>query len=122
MQINHRIPLSLDSIGIGLSGACIVHCLFLPVLISALPVFESWFAAEWVHQLMVILAVPVTGLAMMNLGQHKYVLAGAMFTGIGLLLAAAFLPALHDYETSLTVSGAIILAGSHLLRWRARKS
>ncbi len=121
MQINKSSFFTLDSLAVSLSGACIVHCLFLPVLISALPMLESWIEAEWVHQLMVLLALPVTGLALMNIMQRRFLISAVMFTGLTLLLSAAFLPVLHDYETPLTVSGALILSGGHMMRWHAAR-
>jgi len=112
----------IDGLAVFLSGACIVHCLFLPVLISVLPVLESLVEREWVHQVMVLLALPVTGLALMNIMQRRFLISGFMFVGLGLLLSAAFISGLHDFETSLTVSGALILSGGHMMRWHAQKT
>lgn len=122
MQSSRRIPLSIDGIGIGISGACIVHCLFLPLIISLLPVLESWAEAEWVHQIMVLLAVPVAGFALFKISQRRFLIGTIMIVGILFLLAGAFLPFLHAYETPLTVSGALMLSGGHLLRWQDIKA
>lgn len=126
MQTIHkfRMPLNrvIDGMGIGLSGACILHCLFLPVIISMLPMLEGWFAAEWVHQLMVLFATPVAGFALFKITQRRFLIGTIMGLGIIFLLAGAFLEALHDYETALTVSGALLLSGGHLLRWRNLKA
>ncbi len=123
MQTSQKFRMSidglLDGMGIGLSGACIIHCLFLPVIISLLPVLEGWFAAEWVHQFMVLLATPVAGFALFKITQRRFLIGTVMVLGIIFLLAGAFLEALHDYETALTVSGALMLTGGHLLRWRS---
>jgi len=121
MHVKKSPFLTLDSLAVSLSGACIVHCLFLPVLISVLPVLETWVEQEWIHQLMVLLALPVTGLALMNIMQRRFLISGVMIVGLVFLLSAAFLPALHDYETPLTVSGALILSGGHMMRWHARR-
>jgi len=118
MQRTQKRLLSVDGLGIGISGACIVHCLFLPLIISALPALESWFEAEWVHQIMVLLAVPVAGFALFKISQRRFLIGSIMILGIIFLLAGAFLPMLHDYETPLTVTGALLLSGGHLLRWR----
>jgi hypothetical protein len=37
-------------------------------------------------------------------------------------LAAAFAEPLHDYETPLTITGAVLLASAHGLRWRRLQS
>ena len=118
MASTRKLSLSLDGLGIGISGACIVHCLFLPLLISLLPTLEAAFEAEWVHQIMVLLAVPVAGFALFKISQRRFLIGSIMILGIIFLLAGAFLPALHDYETPLTVTGALMLCGGHLLRWR----
>lgn len=121
MPFKKRSILNLDMLAMSLSSACIAHCLFLPVLISMLPVLEPWIQQEWVHQLMVLLALPVTGLALMNIMQRRFFISAVMVLGLTLLLCAAFIPALHDFETSLTVSGALILSGGHFMRWHAQK-
>jgi len=113
--------ITIDGFAISLSGACIVHCLCLPILISVLPIMEIWVNQEWVHKLIVLLALPTTGLALINIAQRRFLISVTMIIGIVLLLIAAFIPALHDHETPLTVSGAIILAGGHVLRWRTGK-
>ena len=120
MQDRKPSRFNLDVIAMSLSGACIIHCLFLPVIISLLPLLEPWLAQEWVHQVMVILAMPVTGLALMNIMQRQFLISLVMIVGLMLLLLGAFVEGLHDYETSLTVSGAIILASGHFMRWHAR--
>ncbi|WP_159088803.1 MerC family mercury resistance protein, partial [Xanthomonas fragariae] len=44
-----RAPASLlDSSSIALSGLCLLHCLALPLLAAALPLFGAWSQAEWV--------------------------------------------------------------------------
>jgi len=122
MRTKQSFANTLDGLGIGISGACIVHCLFLPVLVSLMPILESWVDQEWMHQIMVICALPVTVLALRNIIERRFFISSIMMAGLALLLGAAFLPALHDYETPLTVSGALILAGGHLMRWHTSKS
>lgn len=111
----------LDLGAMTLSGACLVHCLALPVLAISLPVAGLWADAEWLHQVFVGLAVLASGGAMLAELQHR---RGAVFIaqaalGLALLALGAFVEALHDYETVLTVAGALILALAHV--WRLRR-
>ncbi len=106
----------IDGSAIVLSSLCLIHCLALPIMSAALPVAGVWAEAEWVHRLFVLLAVPFAFLALAS----KFVsyLTGSLIVfGISFLAAGAFVEALHDYEVSLTVVGAGLLAAGHGLRW-----
>ncbi len=46
---------------------------------------------------------------------------GLIIAGLGLLFAGAFVEPWHDYETRMTVVGAILLASGHVLRWSNRQ-
>lgn len=110
---------ALDFTAISLSALCIIHCLALPFLIAALPVMGV-FAGPAVHKALVLLALPITAFAIFRSFSSP---GGMLFTvgalcGLGLLVAGAFVEALHDYEVTLTVIGAIVLVLSHL--WRLR--
>ena len=77
--------------------------------------------AEWVHKIFVVLAVPVSLLAFRHtFTSRKQDWGPAMGAVLGLLvlICAVFVHELHDYETPLTVMGALILAASHIWRWR----
>lgn len=112
-------PLPLDAAAVSLSTLCLIHCLALPVLAAMLPVAGVVAEAEWLHRLFVLAAIPVTGLAIARSlapgVRWGFILAA--LTGLALLTAAAFLEALHDVETPVTVLGASILAGAHIWRW-----
>lgn len=112
----------LDAGAVVLSSLCLLHCLALPLLAAALPLFGVWAGAEWVHLLFVALALPLTGYALWRAERHRplpalaWVSAGS---GLGLLLAGALGVPSHDWETPLTVIGSLLLAGTHL--WNARR-
>ena len=42
-----------------------------------------------------------------------------MAGGLFLLASAAFIPALHDYETALSVFGALLVAAAHAINYSA---
>lgn len=114
----------LDGAAVCLSGLCIIHCLALPIAASALPVFASISEAEWLHKAFVLLTVPISFAAILwSLRSDIIWLFGGLVTiGVGFLIAGAFVEAWHDYETLLTVIGAVTVSVAHLLRWRHARS
>jgi len=105
-----------DNLAVVCSGACMIHCLLMPIVIgvSAVGVLGDWLASEWVHQLMLI---PVVLLAALSLpgaykkhkNQWPLLLAGV---GISLLLSALFVA--EALETLITVAGGCMLIIAHL--------
>ena len=114
-----------DVMTIMLSGLCLIHCLFLPVLVSSLPLFSVFAEAEWLHRLLVILAIPVSFLAFQKSNGSQYNMklpAIAACLGVAILLSAAFVEPLHDHEKTLTAIGALTLAAAHIWRWNLHAS
>ncbi|CAN0314023.1 unnamed protein product, partial [Chrysoparadoxa australica] len=112
---------ALDATAVTLSGLCLIHCVALPMVFGVLPLACVIAEAEWLHKAFVIMAVPVTIFVMTrcDLSKQERLIFNAMAgTGLSLLLAAAFVHDLHDYETVLTVCGAVLLAGAQTWRWR----
>ena len=107
---------AIDAPAIALSSLCFIHCLILPVLSASLPSLGVLAEAEWLHKAFVIAALPFALIALSS-KQTGIIASSMIVTGFGLLVAGAFVEALHDYETLLTVIGAIILASGHLVRW-----
>lgn len=107
---------AVDGMAITLSGLCLIHCLMLPILSATLPVAGAIGEAEWLHQAFVAAALPF---AIIGLRSKQITpLAGTLIvSGLGLLFAGAFVEAWHDFETTLTVLGAVLLASGHVLRW-----
>ena len=110
---------AIDASAITLSGLCLIHCLALPFMAALLPLAGVVAEAEWVHKAFVLAALPLSGFAIVR-GWNGG--AGAVFillaiSGLALLIAGAFVEALHDHETRLTVIGALLLASAHVRRW-----
>lgn len=112
--------MNTDAVAISLSGFCIVHCLALPALAALAPFFGIIADAEWLHRLLVVFAVPVALFAFMRIqtSSTQWIFAVLAALGSGCLIAGAFVEALHDYETPLTVAGAGLLIVAHVFRWR----
>lgn len=109
----------LDASAIGLSGLCMIHCLALPLVAALTPAVATWAQAEWIHGAVVLLAVPLSALALWRRGQRLVVVVPALL-GLGLLALGALHWPGHDYETPITVAGSLALAGAHLVNWRGR--
>jgi hypothetical protein len=93
----------LDSLAIGMSMVCAVHCLLTPVLVVLLPIVATTF---WVHQdfhmWMILFVVPTTSVAIfMGCRRHKdkAVLLLSLI-GLSLLVCVA------AYETMFHSAGA----------------
>ena len=128
-------PLLADGVALGLSGACLAHCLALPVVVAAAPALgASLFAQPFVHPVLLALAAPAAVWAIgLGARRHGRWVLPALLAGIGLgvmLLGAApdiwhdaiHALAIHDLwhaaEQPLTVLGVSVLAAAHVLNWR----
>lgn len=120
MAARTRTQNALDLSGVGLSCLCLLHCMALPLLAVSVPVLAVFSEAEWIHKAFVLMAVPVALLAIFTVqpARNKPSIIALMFAGVSLLFAGAFVEALHDYETTLTVIGALCLGSAHIWRWR----
>ena len=108
-----------DGTADSLSGLCMLHCLALPLVISALPIMFQGLQSEIVHQVLVVLAVPLAISAVWAArGQRMSGFTiGLLLSGATALSLGAFAEPLHDYETLLTVAGAVLLSAGHISRW-----
>ena len=113
----------IDAAAAGVSAACVAHCLALPVLGAATPLLATWSEIEWVHKALVLSAAPLSLLAVLMRsgapGGRAFALAA--ITGLGLLIMAAFVETLHDYERPLTALGGVVLGGAHIAWWRRHR-
>jgi phosphoglycerol transferase MdoB-like AlkP superfamily enzyme len=105
-----------------LSVLCILHCLLLPALAVSLPLAGLLSEAEWLHRLFVLMALPLSLIAFSSPLGHRArpLLRLSALSGAVLLLLGAFAEPLHDYETLLTVVGALLLGSAHLARLALR--
>ena len=109
-------PRTGDVLALSLSGLCLIHCLALPTLAVALPLFGALAEAEWVHWAFVALAVPISLWTLSRGPRHgrarRLILATA---GLGVMVAGVL--GMGD-ETLMTVTGSLTLAAAHLLGLR----
>ncbi|WP_084417801.1 MerC domain-containing protein [Henriciella litoralis] len=117
-------PRAIDASAITLSALCMIHCLALPLLAAMLPLASVWAEAEWVHKAFVLVAVPLSGFAIVRSATSPGGLGFMLLalSGLTLLIAAAFLKPLHEVETPVTVTGALLLASAHIWRWSRHRN
>jgi len=111
----------LDRWGMILSSVCLVHCLALPVAAALLPILALPAEShEWVHPLLIGLALPVTGTAMIR-GWRAHRRRGPLLlgmVGLGMIGAAIFQHGTLA-ESALTLCGGLIVASAHVMNWRS---
>ena len=113
---------SADAISVGLSSLCLLHCLVLPAIVSLSPIIGV-VSQEWVHQILVVIAAPVSLSVLRKTvpGPDRYLTGGLIGVGLSCLFAGAFVEAWHDHEKLLTVIGGSTLAMTHAFRWWKHK-
>ncbi len=113
-----RFEISLDKLGIWLSGVCMIHCLLTPILLLLLPMF-SLAKSEWVHILLACV-LPLITLAAFMPGyrrHHDKAVIALGVLGLVFIAFAAFDP-LHLLneitESMVTTFGSLSLISGHI--------
>ena len=113
-----------DRIGISFSGLCMVHCMLLPVVLVAVPL---WSTAEtlhdWLHPLFLVALLPISFMALVATADKPQAKSVRVLLGVGLfgllLIALASLfgheAANPVVETAFTLLGSGMLVTGH---WR----
>ena len=110
-----KAQMNSDKMAISLSAACVIHCLFAPTLIIFAYSFLSFsIESEIVHYIILILALPISVLAL-TLGYRNHKVLSFLIIGIfGLsLMLLAVLLGEGLSEKILTVIGSSIVAYAH---------
>ena len=95
------------------SGLCIIHCLLLPFLLLAAPIYLQGIGEEWIHKVMLVLAIVVSAPILIWQGndQTKYI---GIF-GILTLIVGFFMPT-EVLEKVVTTIGSSALIVGHVIR------
>ena len=113
-----------DKMAIGLSIACAIHCLFLPVVILMLPSIAALNLDNEAFHLWMVIAVIPCSIYALSLGckQHsRYQFMSWGFAGLAMLVLALALGEARIGESGekiLTVLGAGCVAVAHWLNFR----
>lgn len=120
---NAQKPIT-DLTAISISSLCLIHCLIVPLTAAVLPIFAVIEEAEWLHRLLVMLAAPVSAIAIIQMRKHYigpvFIIAASF--GLTMLFMAAFLERFHPQEKIMTFIGAASLIFAHIWRWRGHGS
>ena len=112
----------LDTIGMGLSGLCAVHCLAMPLLLGSGILLSDAHGGpdDPTHTILFALAGPISLVALWRGYRHhglwQPLVVGSI--GVALLGRGLFLDDAAALARSLTLTGAGILAMTHLYNWR----
>lgn len=115
---------TLDQVAVALSGLCLLHCLFLPVVIVALP-FLGQLDEGHLHVQMLLVVFPVSVFALaLGFRRHKDIRILAWGV-VGLLLLLVGGTLAHNLygvvaDRALTICGSVTLAVTHY--WNSRLS
>ncbi|EGF91567.1 putative membrane protein [Asticcacaulis biprosthecium C19] len=105
-----------------LSALCVVHCIALPFIVAGIPFLGAFTDADWVHQVLVLMAAPLSLWAISySKAWRKWAVSLPMSGGLLLLALAAFVPALHDAEVALSLLGAVMIAAAHGINYLSQR-
>jgi uncharacterized membrane protein YgdD (TMEM256/DUF423 family) len=111
-----------DRLGIGLSVACLIHCLTLPLIASGLAV---WAAVD-MHLWLALLIVPVAAFVAWSAHRtHRHRWVGPLLLlGSAIIVGTIFL---HPYtnawtEAAINMTGGSLLVAGHWIHYRATRS
>ena len=110
-----KTQMTSDKLAISLSAACVIHCLLAPTLIIFAYSFLSFSVeSELVHYIILMLAIPISAIALILGYRNHEVLSFLMIgiAGLSLMLLAVLLGE-GASEKVLTVIGSCTVAYAH---------
>jgi len=116
----------LDKAAVALSGLCLLHCLLMPVIITALPFFGQ-FSARHLHAEILTIVLPISLIAL-SIGFRRHADKRVVGWGIaGLLLLIVGATLAHNMygvvtDRMLAITGSVILAAAHYRNSRLSRS
>jgi len=105
-----------DKVAITLSMLCVLQCLFLPFVVTLLPLLDIWWLQDhFLHPFLLLIVIPLTIFTLFpGFRQHKNLQPVLFATpALLLLIIGAFMPE-SVTEKMLTVMGATLLAIAHI--------
>lgn len=119
----------LDSLGVLLSGICIVHCLALPLLLAALPFLDdSLLGGHRFHEILLLAVLPVS-LVALGFGWRRHGDSRVLWLGgVGLALLAfatygyRLIGLSEGWERAISIGGGLVHAAGHVLNFRRTRA
>ncbi|SEW18116.1 MerC domain-containing protein [Chitinophaga arvensicola] len=125
MELNILKKMNLDSIGIGASVLCAVHCAVLPLMLTVLPLLGSHVLENEKLEyglLSFSFAVGCFSLGRGYLRHHRRLTPMLLFAvGFALLLGGHFVIDGGYWEPAIIFAGAVGITGAHILNLRRCK-
>lgn len=112
-----------DQAAIGTSVLCLAHCLAVPLAVAFFPAIARIAdIPEWFHLVLVLIAMPISGWAMVGGFRRHGALMPVVWAVTGLLLMVLGVSGGWSVfaETGITVVGSLVLTIAHVLNWRGR--
>jgi hypothetical protein len=118
--MSQRVRFLIDKSAIGLSGLCLVHCLFGSLALAVLSAGGSGLFGHDVHKTGLALAIPLAifGLGRGIMAHRRWIIVAVGGVGIG-FMAMALAMEHGATEALLTMIGVVLVAAAHILniRW-----
>ena len=114
-----KLKTDLDKIGIMASVLCVIHCAFLPILVTALPLLGIGFLVkDRTEVLMVLLSILIAGISIgTSYKIHRSFLPLVLLI-IGLtIIATVHLFLAENLEPFVLPFGGITIATAHYFNW-----
>ena len=115
-----RIRINWDALGIAASVACAIHCAFLPLLLTSLPLFGANIIDHQMFEYSMIALSFVIGILALWHGFRKHHHSAKpilLFSvGIGLLV---FKQLFHDWQYWILPFAVIAIVWAHLLNYKS---
>jgi hypothetical protein len=114
-----KSSINLDKIGISASVICAIHCAFVPVLMTMLPLVGIGFLAKsGVESIMIVLSILIAGISLgssYKLHQKHLPLVLLMIGVILIAIGHLFLP--ENLERFILPIGGLTVAAAHYFNW-----
>jgi uncharacterized membrane protein YozB (DUF420 family) len=110
-----------DRLGIIASGACAVHCILTPVILSMLPMWAHYLPSdEWVHRPLAVAIAAIGGIAIIRgyrrHNKRRVILLASI--GLSIIFFTAYwgdvLPT-HSAEIAISIMGSTFMIASHAI-------
>jgi len=105
-----------DKIAVTLSMLCVLQCLFLPIVVTLIPILDMWWLSDhFLHPFLLLFVIPLTIVTLLpGYFKHRNFQPIIIATpALILLIIGAFIPESLG-EKLLTVFGALTLATAHI--------
>ena len=115
-----KIRINWDALGIGASLACAIHCAFLPLFLSSLPLFGINIIHNMAFEIgMILLALAIGSYALL----HGYKKHHHSFLPFSLFIAGFLLLVLKQFfihvETWLLIPAVLLIVTAHLINYKS---